>query len=169
MPACWCRARMSRYGRARATAFPAPGRRRGRYCRTAKSRMRASSARSRGLGRVWRGQASYWHSILILIAQAADEVGQVRGHAFIDYVVVNGAELLPDPSLDFATQTRGWLVLRGGWPLHWLLCLCAVGDRGHRFDFGVLWRHHVVFSPFAHCRSSLWEPSQRALTLCQAP
>src|SRR5579863_143323 len=105
MPACWCRARTSRYERARATASPAPGRRRGRYCRTARWQTRAGSARWREPDRVSQGRASCWPSILVLVTQAANEVGDVVGHALIDDVVVHGAQLLADPRLNFPAQT----------------------------------------------------------------
>src|SRR5579863_9906081 len=154
MPACWCRARTSRYAPAPAAASPAPGRRRGRCCRTARSQRRASSVRWRGLGRVSRDRASLLTgppSILVLVAQPANQIGEVRGHALINDLVVHCAQLLADPRLDFPAQTGFGLVGGGGWRGHWLLVL-RILDRLQRFKVGFAVLHCVVFTPFTHCR-----------------
>src|ERR1700688_3989011 len=120
MPACWCRARRSRYAQAPAAASPAPDRRRGRYCRTMKSRTRAGLARCRALGRVSQDQASCLclpPSILVLVTQAANQIGEMVRHALIDDVVVHRAQLLPDPGLNLTAQACFGLLVRTG-PAH---------------------------------------------------
>src|SRR5580658_6060463 len=99
MPACWCRVETSRYAPAPGAASPAPDRRRGRYCRTARWQRRAGSAQCRGPDRVSRGRASLLTgppSILILVAEPANQIGEVVWHALTDDVVVHGAQLLAD-------------------------------------------------------------------------
>src|SRR3984893_19228304 len=89
-------------------------------------------------------------SVLVLIAEAANEVGEMRRHALIDEVVVHGAQLLPDTGLHLPAQT-GFFVGSGGGPSHWILALRLVRNG---FEVGLTMLHHVVFPPVAHCRNS---------------
>src|ERR1700728_13648 len=172
MPACWCRAGMSRYAPAPAAASPAPDRRHGRYCRTARWQRRASSALWRGLGRVSRGRASWLTgppSILVLVAEPANQIGEVLGHPLTDHVVVHGAQLLADPRLNFAAQTSLGFVGIGGWRGHWILILRLLRDRLQRFKVGFAVLHCVVFSPFAHCQLTLGTPPLTCANALRGP
>src|ERR1700691_1652548 len=105
MPACWCRARTSRCGTARAAGFPARGHRRGRYCRTARWRKRAGLAPWPALDRVLQDRASCGRLLpSILFAQPTDQIVDVRRHALIDDVVIHGAQLLTDAGFDLAAE-----------------------------------------------------------------
>jgi hypothetical protein len=48
-----------------------------------------------------------------LIAEAANEVSEMRRHALVDEVVVHGTQLLPDTGLHFPAQT-GFFMGSGG-------------------------------------------------------
>src|SRR5580693_2185623 len=158
MPACWCRARRNRCARAHAAASPAPDRRRGRYCRTTKWRTRAGSARWRALDRVSWGRAScvpcFQSWLSVLIAQAADQIGDMLRHALIDDVVVHRPQLLADPGLDLTAQPC--LGFRGdNRRAHcisdfWLVRSWLVRFRLYRFEIGPTVVHFAIFPPFAH-------------------
>src|SRR5580704_10514393 len=83
-------------------------------------------------------------SILVLIAQAANQIGDMLRHALIDDIVVHSAQLLSDPGLDLATQTRFRLML-SGCPGHGILALRLLRDRLNRLKVG-LTVLHIVFS-----------------------
>src|SRR5208283_1594947 len=121
MPACWSRAETSRYAQARAARSPAPDRRRDRYCRTTRWRTRAGSARSPALDRVSQDRASC--RPIILVAQPANQVGDMLRHAFVDDLVVHGAQLLPDARLHLAPKANLALAMCDG-PSH-----CSPGFR----------------------------------------
>jgi hypothetical protein len=57
-----------------------------------------------------------------LVAQPPNQIGEMLGYALIDDVVVHGSQLLPDPGLNFPTQTCFGLVGSGG--------LSATGSTG---------------------------------------
>src|SRR5580704_15038166 len=161
MPACWCRARRNRCARARATASPAPGRRRGRYCRTTRWQTRAGSARWIALGRVSQGQASLRRAsgFSVLIAQAADQIGDMVRHALIDDVVVHGPQLLADLGLDLTAQSclgfRGIHRRAHGISGFWLVRSWLVRLRLYRFEIGPSVFHFAIFPPFAHVKPAL--------------
>src|SRR6516225_1671015 len=71
------------------------------------------------------------------------------GHALVDDIIIHGAQLLPDPGLNFAAQARLAPVVSSGWPRHWILALRFLRDR---VQTGLAVLHRVVFPPFAHCR-----------------
>ncbi len=45
-------------------------------------------------------------SILVLIAQSPNQIGEMRRHALIDDVVINGAQLLADAGLNLPAESR---------------------------------------------------------------
>src|SRR5579862_7415976 len=148
MPACWCRARRNRCARARATASPAPDRRRGRYCRTTRWRTRAGSSFI---------ATSLWLSVLI--AQAADQIGDMLRHALIDDVVVHRPQLLADLGLDLTAQSclgfRGIHRRAHGISGFWLVRSWLVRFRLYRFEIGPTVFHFAIFPPFAHVKPAL--------------
>jgi hypothetical protein len=85
--------------------------------------------------------------ILVLIAQAPNQIGQMLRYALIDDVVVHGAQLLADPSLNFPAQTGFGLVGRRRWSRHFIRARRLFCDR---LKIGLTVFHRVVFSPFAH-------------------
>jgi hypothetical protein len=95
---------------------------------------------------------SLWLSVLI--AQAADQIGDMLRHALIDDVVVHRAQLLADLGLDLTSQPC--FGFRGGnQRAHcisdfWLVRSWLVRFRLYRFEICPTVFHFAIFSPFAH-------------------
>src|SRR5579862_7740637 len=107
MPACWCRARRSRYAPRRATGSLAPDRRRDRCCRTTKSQRLAGSEQWRAPGRVSQDPASCVRCpcrLSVLLAKPAYQIGKLRWYALAYIGIVHGPKKFADPCLGFAAQ-----------------------------------------------------------------
>src|SRR5580698_1787040 len=105
---------------------------------------------------------SLWLSVLI--AQAADQIGDMLRHALIDDVVVHRPQLLADLGLDLAAQPRlGFLCVKrrahgisGFWLVRsWLVRSWLVRFRQYRFEIGPTVFHFAIFPPFAHVKPAL--------------
>src|SRR3954470_434383 len=101
MPTCSCRAGTSRCWRWRAATSPARDRRRGRYCRTARSQTRASSGLPPTSHRARRDLTSSVRPLvlLFLLVELAEQFGEAVRNPRTHDIVVHGPELLPDLAL----------------------------------------------------------------------
>src|SRR5579862_5692403 len=100
---------------------------------------------------------SLW--LLVLIAQAADQIGDMRRHALIDDVVVHRAQLLTDLGLDLTAQPclGFWGIDRRAHGISgfWLVRSCFVRFRLYCFEIGPTVFHFAIFPPFAHVKPTL--------------
>jgi hypothetical protein len=94
-----------------------------------------------------------------LIAQAADQIGDMLRHALIDDVVVHRPQLLADLGLDLAAQSclgfRGVKRRAHGISGFWLVRSWLVRFRLYRFEIGPTVFHFAIFPPFAHAKPAL--------------
>src|SRR5450830_1103380 len=94
---------MNQYWRARAASSPAPGRPRDPRSRTARSRMRASSAPRRGrlcvLTRPWALVL-----VLAIAVETIEQFGKPVRNPLVHHIVVHGAKLLAEPGLHLAAE-----------------------------------------------------------------
>src|SRR3982751_1838395 len=97
---------MSRCSQSRAATSPARDRQRGRYCRTARLRTRASSGLPPTSLRVGRGLTSCARPLVffLMLVELTEQVGKAIRHPRTHDVVVHGPELLPDLALDIASK-----------------------------------------------------------------
>jgi hypothetical protein len=100
---------------------------------------------------------SLWLSVLI--AQAADQIGDMLRHALVDDVVVHRPQLLADLGLDLAAQPclgfRGVKRRAHGISGFWLVRSWLVRFRLYRFEIGPTVFHFAIFPPFAHAKPAL--------------
>src|SRR6202040_2948957 len=100
---------------------------------------------------------SLWLSVLI--AQAADQIGDMLRHALIDDVVVHRPQLLADLGLDLTAQPClgfGGIDRRA----HGISSFCLVRSwlirfRFYRFEIGPTVFHFAIFPPLAHVKPAL--------------
>src|SRR5580704_16463363 len=108
---------------------------------------------------------SLWLSVLI--AQAADQIGDMLRHALIDDVVVHRPQLLADLGLDLTAQPGlGFGVIdrrAHGISGFWLIRSWLVGFRLYSFEIGPSVFHFAIFPPFAHVKPTLGTHKPRRL------
>src|SRR6185437_479462 len=143
---------MNRYSQAPSTGFPAPGRRRDRRSRKARSRRRADLAPRRGRLCGLTRPLPLVPVLAAVVVETIEKVVETVRNALVQDLVVHGAQLLPETGLDVAAQFcrlgSGLLAGGGGFHrvllshgltlVHWLSPQPPCADRG-------IWRPLRVF------------------------
>jgi hypothetical protein len=95
--------------------------------------------------------------LVLLLAQPPNEFGEMRRHALIDHIIIDGSQLLADSSLHFPAEPG--FGLRSD---HAVPAFRLVSDRLDRLKIGVAVFHFVI-SPFTR-DFALFPPAARSPT-----
>src|SRR5258705_9391444 len=104
MPTCWYPAGMNRCSPSHATTSPAPDRRRGRHCRSARWQRRADSARPRASLRALTVRGPLARSLVLAFVELLEEVLETVRNSFLNDVVKVGLERLAELALDVPSK-----------------------------------------------------------------
>src|SRR2546423_4989770 len=106
MRTCWSLAGTTRCWRSHAAMSPARDRRRGRYCRTARSQTRADSEPPPTSLRARRDLTSSVRPLVFffLLVELPEQLGKAIRDSGVHDIVIHSPQLLPDLALDVASK-----------------------------------------------------------------